>query len=40
MSFLNPKNPTVNIPDRTPAIRPKTTLIEVSFIVSSKVFPP
>ena len=40
ISFLNPNVPTENIPDNKPATIPKTTLIEVSLTVSSKIFPP
>ena len=40
ISFLNPKVPIENKADNTPAIKPNTTLIDVSLIVSSKLFPP
>lgn len=40
ISFLNPTKPSENTADNTPATIPNTTLIEVSLIVSSKIFPP
>ena len=40
ISFLNPNVPIVNNADTAPTINPTITLMDVSLIVSSKIFPP